>query len=175
MCVLFVCSFTPAFWWSLISLSLSLSLKSQSWMQCALKSEKSAIQGSSPFKRRSALKRIYGGNLKILVFLICIFLSFLVHNVVCTYTQCLLYICTHFYGRLNSSGLMTLEFLPEDHISHLVFLITTQMSLFKQQKLFVTTRLRLYELHIWPNYVVDIFSRVLLLSNVGYVHSFAFG
>ena len=87
----------------------------------------------------------------------------------------LLYICTHFYGRLNSSGLMTLAFLPEDHISHLVFLITTQMSLFKQQKLFVTTRLRLYELHIWPNYVVDIFSRVLLLSNMGYVHSFAFG
>ena len=113
--------------------------------------------------------------LKSLFFLFAFFLAFLVHNVVCTCTQCLLYICTHFYGRLNSSGLMTLEFLPEDHISHLVFLITTQMSLFKQQKLFVTTRLRLYELHIWPNYVVDIFSRVLLLSNVGYVHSFAFG
>ena len=74
------------------------------------------------------------------------------HNIYCTifpflaycglnWLTYLLYICTHFYGRLNSSGLMTLEFLPEDHISHLVFLITTQMSLFKQQKLLVTTRL----------------------------------
>ena len=67
---------------------------------------------------------------------------------------------------------MTLEFLPEDHISHLVFLITTQMSLFKQQKLFVTTRLR-------TPYMAKLCGRHICLSpntihTVGYLHSFSF-